>query len=267
MRHFKTTCIALLSAGALLTSCSNDSTTGTQEGKSTLQFNLTDAPAAYDAVYIDIQEVRVHVSNDGDTTSPNGWITLTNMNPGIYNLLDFQNGTDTLLATDEVPSGRISQVRLILGSNNSVVIDGVSNPLSTPSAQQSGLKLNVQQTLEPGVLYSFTLDFDATRSIVEKGNGTYSLKPVIRVFTAATSGAIKGYVMPTNSTSSVWAYNSVDTATAIADSVSGYFFIGGLPAGTYDVHFNAQAPFSDTTLTAISVSNGVVVDTDTTYIQ
>lgn len=265
MKHLKTTCIALLSAGALLTSCSEDSATP-ESGKSTLKFHLTDAPAAYDAVYIDVQEIRVHISNDGDTSQANGWVTLTDMNAGIYNLLDFQNGTDTLLASDEVPSGKISQVRLILGPNNTVVKDGVSSPLQTPSSQQSGLKLKVNSTLSPGILYNFSLDFDASRSIVETGNGTFILKPVIRVFTTATTGAIKGYVDPANSNTSVWAYNGVDTATSFADTVSGYFFVGGLPAGTYDLHFDAQTPFNDTTITAISVSTGVVVNTDTTFI-
>lgn len=269
MKYSKQLFSAALAVSVILASCSEEATSGNQmnSGNSTIQFNLTDAPGAYDAVYIDIREVRVHVSDDGDTTKQSGWITLTNVNPGIYNLLDFQNGTDTLLATDEVPSGKISQVRLILGPDNTVVKDGVSNSLKTPSAQQSGLKLLVNETLTPGVLYSFTIDFDASRSIVETGNGKFLLKPVIRVFTTATSGAIKGYVNPSNGSSSIWAYNSTDTATAIADTNNGYFFIGGLPAGTYEVEFDAISPYKDTTLTGISVNNGVVVDTDTTFLM
>ena len=40
-------------------------------------------------------------------------------NPGIYNLLDFTNGKDTLIADAELSGGSNSQIRLILGDNNS----------------------------------------------------------------------------------------------------------------------------------------------------
>jgi hypothetical protein len=60
-------------------------------------------------------------------------------------------------------------------------VDGVSYPLSTPSAEQSGLKLQVNATLEAGVVYTILLDFDANKSIVVTGNNTYKLKPVVSI--------------------------------------------------------------------------------------
>lgn len=47
-----------------------------------------------------------------------------------------------------------------------------------------------------GIEYKLWLDFDAGRSVVEIGNGNYILKPVIRIYSEATSGAIKGSVLP-----------------------------------------------------------------------
>jgi hypothetical protein len=178
-------------AGFLLLSvfwlaCSDDNQTAR------LEVRLTDAPGDYQEVNIDIQSVEVH-SSEGNQNS--GWTTL-DVEEGVYNILELTNGLDALLATAELPVGRISQIRLILGDNNSVKIDGVTHPLSTPSAQQSGLKLNLQAELTEGITYTITLDFDAARSIVEKGNGTYSLKPVIRALETATSGSIKGTVNP-----------------------------------------------------------------------
>ncbi len=131
-----------------VTACDKDDDNNTTEGKATMKMHLTDAPAAYDAVYIDVQEIEVH-SDTG------GWVTLANVKPGIYNLLDFRNGLDTLIAVGEVPSGKISQIRLILGPNNSVVENGITHSLKTPSAQQSGLKLNVNYTLQPGWFMNF----------------------------------------------------------------------------------------------------------------
>src|SRR5258706_15083960 len=133
---------------------------------------LTDAPnTVYDSVIIDLQAVEVT-----QATSTKSVVAL-NVNKGLYNLLDFTNGKDTLIASADLPTTMVLQVRLILGSNNYVVISGVRYPLETPSAEQSGLKLNVHATLLAGVEYIMTLDFDAARSIVVTGGGKYILKP------------------------------------------------------------------------------------------
>src|SRR5258706_7796793 len=109
-------------------SCNKNSSGG---GTGHLQVMLTDDPASYDAVYIDVQKVEIKVSPD--TNSNSGWQTINVLRPGVYNLLKFSNGIDTLLAAADVPAGKISQMRLVLGDNNSVVIDSQSYPLKTPS--------------------------------------------------------------------------------------------------------------------------------------
>jgi len=45
----------------------------------------------------------------------------------------------------------ISQFRFILGDDNTVVVDGITYPLKAPSGQQSGFKVNVDETLTDGV--------------------------------------------------------------------------------------------------------------------
>ena len=98
-------------ASIALTSCSKE------KANSRLTVYLTDAPAAYDAVNIEILGMEIKATTDG---GENGWQELP-VNAGIYNLLEFTNGMDTLLSTVELPEGRVSQLRLILGSNNSIV--------------------------------------------------------------------------------------------------------------------------------------------------
>ena len=142
--------------------------------KTTLNVYLTDGPGDFQQVNVDIQEVRIKSSDD---TSQ--WLSLPT-NTGIYNLLDFQNGVDTLLATGPVPAVVLKEVRLVLGPNNTVMKDSVLYDLDTPSAQQSGLKIKIDKSLGLTV-DSLTLDFDAAKSIVETGNGKFILKPVIRV--------------------------------------------------------------------------------------
>lgn len=169
----KTLLIALAASFAAFFACDKDDN-NTSNDTVTLNIRLTDGPGDYQQVNVDIEEVRIKSASDSSQ-----WITL-NTNAGIYNLLDFQNGVDTLLATGTVPSDTLKEVRLILGGDNSVMVDSVIYPLTTPSAQQSGLKIKIDKSLNISI-DTLTLDFDAEKSVVKTGNGGYILKPVIKV--------------------------------------------------------------------------------------
>ena len=133
--------------------------------------------STYDSILIDIQSISIHTSTDSAETS--GWFELET-NGGIYDLLDYDSGNDTLIAFDSVLQVQtISQIRLILGDSNTIVDDGVTYDLETPSAQTSGLKIQVHAELEADKSYKILLDFDADNSINKTGNGKYKLKPVI----------------------------------------------------------------------------------------
>ena len=71
-----------LSLGAImmlfLSSCKTDSDTN---GTASLKVNLTDAPAKYDKVEIDVQKLELGTGADG-------WTVLNLAKAGIYNLLD-----------------------------------------------------------------------------------------------------------------------------------------------------------------------------------
>lgn len=145
-----------------------------------LNIRLTDAPTALDSVVVDIQEVRVLFSSDSaDTTySDSSWVVM-NTNAGLYDLLSFQNGVDTLLATSPVPDDTVHQIRFILGSGNYVVESGTRYPLIIPSGSQSGLKVNLSRAMN-ATLQTVTIDFDAAASIRKVGNN-YFLRPVLLV--------------------------------------------------------------------------------------
>ena len=92
-----------------LTSC--DKNDDNASGTSSLSVRMTDAPGDYEEVNVDIQSVLIHRDDNANNNS-SGWVTLSNINPGVYNLLDFANGQDTLLASSTLPAGHISQIRL-----------------------------------------------------------------------------------------------------------------------------------------------------------
>lgn len=240
----------LLFTVVLFCSCSSDDT-------ARLEVRLTDSPGDYEEVNIDVQGVEVNGSNGNS-----GWVSL-DIEEGIYDILKLTNGIDTLLGSVELPAGRLQQIRLILGSENSVKINGQTFDLGTPSGQQSGLKLNLHANLMEGITYTILLDFDAARSIVDRGNGTYSLKPVIHGIEEATSGAIKGAVTPADATPAIYAISGSDTVgTAFADE-SGKFLVRGVPAGTYKVSIVPGGTYSPALKTGVSVTVGAITDIGT----
>lgn len=252
MRVIKIATLTMLLVPFIFTGCSKNDNKTTQ-----VQVRLTDAPADYDAIYIDVERVEIHSNEDG-------WVTL-NTQTGIYNLLDLTNGKDTLIASNELPSGTISQIRLVLGPNNTIVVDSVTHPLETPSAMQSGLKLQLHDELQPDVTYVITLDFDAARSIVETGNGNYQLKPVIRTIHEGIDGVIHGMIDPAASAPVVYAITGTDTFTTYADT-SGFFLIRGLQPATYKVDFEPVSPYKNKSITGVSVTKGNVSDLGTVQI-
>src|SRR5437868_2479158 len=108
-------------------SCQKESTDNS--GTSTINVRLTDAPTTYDEVNVDIREVNVKFADD--TLANNGWVTLSTY-PGIYKLLDLQNGVDTLLATGAFPTQVVREIRFVLGPNNTIKDAGVVYPLTVP---------------------------------------------------------------------------------------------------------------------------------------
>ncbi len=262
-KFFLPAAILIFTTIAFLISCQKEIKSGNSSGSPRLKVYLTDAPASYDKVLIDVKDVQINLTND----STSGWQSLSNVAVGIYDLLDLTNGNDTLLADSNVPIGTISQVRLILGSNNAVVVNGISIPLTTPSGQQSGLKINVHQRVDSGLLYNLVLDFDAARSIVKTGNGRYMLKPVVRGNFELTAGRIKGVVAPDSVTTSVLAIMGTDTTGTFTDS-NGNYLIGGLSAGTYSLLFiPTDTAFFNANRNGINVSLGTITTVDTVHLQ
>lgn len=248
-----------ISAIVLFISC-DLSTTDTTPG--TMRVMLTDAPGNYESVLIDIQEVRIHANGDAEDEE-NGWITI-NDEPIQVDLMELTNGNMEFLGDAELEAGRYNQMRFILGDNNEVVVDGETHPLTTPSAQQSGLKLNINADVESGITYTLLLDFDASRSIVSAGNsGQYILKPVIRTVSLAETGAIGGDIEPADAMPWVYAIAGEDTVAGTRASEEGDFLMIGIPSGTYQV---SVQPVDDQ-FNPLVISSVDVAAPDTTILE
>ena len=242
---------------------SDDNTSGT----SRIKVSVTDNPGDYDEVNIEILDVKIKNSNG---TDENGWVSIGIINPGVYNLLELTGGVIAPLSDSEIPSGFLGQIRLILGENNTVVKDGITYPLNTPSAQQSGLKVQIQQDVTGGVLYRLILDFDAAKSIVKAGNsGQYILKPVLRVLSFAPSGgSVKGVVAPDSIVTAIYAINGPDTVASTFTQVgNGNYMFKDLGAGTYNFSYVPNDTIHKTATRSVPVTLGQITIVDTVKLE
>jgi hypothetical protein len=138
---------------------------------SNVVISMKDAPAAFSEVNVEVTDIEVHCNGSG-------WIHVP-VTDSIYNLLALQGNNATYLANALLPSETITQVRLILGTHNSVVSGTTTYQLLLSSEDETGLKVDIQKSLAGGVTYDLLIDFDAEQSIVDEGNGSYRLKPVL----------------------------------------------------------------------------------------
>lgn len=201
-RNMKFTLGAALLAG--LAACGGGGGGDSAAGSGTLRLALTDAPSCgYDAVHVTVAKVRVHQSSSaGDADA--GWSEIV-LNPARrVDLLSLTNGVLMELGQIPLPTGKYTQMRLVLADNsatqplaNSVLPTGGREvALKTPSGQQSGVKTNINIDIAENKMADFVLDFDACKSVVQAGaSGQYLLKPVVTVIPRYVSG-VQGYVDP-----------------------------------------------------------------------
>lgn len=243
----------LIALAGFVAGCNSSPTSSSGEG--TFQIDLIDSPGSFDAVNIVIDSVQAHVALQDSTSK---WVTLNNT-PGTYDLLQLVNGVNAVIGKSPVPAGRYSQIRLFIGNGSNVVVGTNAYPITIPSGMQSGLKLNVDATIQSHMTYVLTLDFNVNQSIITLGNlaaGNYILDPVIRVITTASNGAISGTVLPATARASITAFGSSDTVSTVADT-SGNFVVGYLSAGTYTLQVVPyDTTFNDTTISNEKVSVG-----------
>lgn len=227
--------VLLLSVAVFFTGCDGLLDTGSESETGSMEVMLHDAPADYEEVNVFIE--RVEVNNIEEDT---GWVEI-GAPQQTFDLLELTNGAMAHLGTAELETGTYEQIRLILSSDgHNVVIDGEPHDMFVPSGEQTGIKLNINAEILPDINYTLLLDFDAARSVVERGTQQsgieYLLKPVIRATNQAESGNIAGEVSPIEAEPFVYAIEADDTLSSTrADADDGSFTLVGLEEGSYTV--------------------------------
>ena len=263
---------------AAFVACKKDYSSALNTRTKTLSLHLLDDPSNFDNVFIDIKYVEVkidtikeHLDNNNDNSDKDDidgdddhkdhdqygkWDTLQ-INPGIYDLAKLRNGVDTLLGSVNIPRSIVRKIRLTLGTNNSVVVNGQIYPLhqSTGTNSYVYVKINDDDLDESATDHlGLWVDFNIYESIKEE-NGMYYLKPVLHAFNFNKAGKLEGKVFPAEAKAFIKAYSSTDTAYAVPEK-DGEYKITGLKEGTYDVYFKGSNGYRDTLITGILIKLG-----------
>ncbi|MCH8978992.1 MAG: DUF4382 domain-containing protein [Armatimonadetes bacterium] len=234
----------------------------TSASNGTLAFVLADAPTTgVTEVNITVDRVEAHI--DGE------WVTITAPQDS-YNLLDLTQQAAPL-GSASVPAGTYTQVRVFI-SGASVVDEQGTHDVTMPSVDETGIKLNVDYTVEPGKITTILLDFNVAKSLVQRGDGSYLITPVIAAVVEILSGTISGTVTSGGEAvegaevTAVYAEGDnyeigTEVNTAVSDE-NGMFKIWALLPGKYTVSV-AQTSDGDQAVAEMTVEDVVVTaDTD-----
>jgi hypothetical protein len=172
----------------------------TEPGSTSLTVLLTDAPGDVRAAVVTISEI--YLQGSGQAESEDAGRVLVSSEPRTVDLLTLAASTTTLVAEEDVPSGRYGQLRFVItgaylevenddGSTSifasSEDYDGlpvsaeVAGELQMPSLGQSGLKVNLpgdalDLTGEEAVLL---VDFDVAESFGHEAGTGWVMHPVV----------------------------------------------------------------------------------------
>lgn len=273
------TLIAIVSLVAV--ACNKSTSVENGPGIQQVNFMLTDGPGSYDNVFIDIKSLQIvidtaregsrkrdtcnwdHIGSHRESRRDSGlvWTTIP-IKAGVYDILKFRNGLDTLFASANVPKGSVRLVRIEFGTNNSLVKDSVTHPLNLSPNLPNFLviKLKGHEFEEfASRRHRLWLDFDVSRSIIE-ANGRFYLIPVMHTFVEKNTASVAGKVKPRDAKAVITLFNNTDTAYALPNK-EGEFKMRGLKDGTYKLFVKASNGYRDTT-----INNVVVVQPKTTSV-
>jgi len=234
----------------------------------TLKLAITDKMSDnFQNVVISIREIRVVPAGreNAPDTDPGLPLVVRFATPRVIDVMQLQF-VQQALGDVVLPSGTYSQIRLILDPNpngqgqqpvNYLVLKSdltTRIPLTTPSAQQSGLKVLGPIEIKPDIINAVMIDFDPNTAIVARGNGDYNLKPtgirLVRMSEMLTQyGSISGVV---SSTFKDWSSATVSVkrrgAVNDIDPIAAGRIFSNFTSGAWQSPFAAFVPPSSTTV-------------------
>ena len=216
-----------------------------------VRLGLTDAPVdGADAVLVTINTVDIRRAGGGP------WQTFVGESR-TFDLLSLTGGVNEVLGEQVLEPGEFSGVRLIVESAQ-IVIDGETFDLEVPSGEQRGIQLQGNFSIVTGETLDLMMDFDARKSITQRGNGNnFALKPVVRMVPTTGAGFIAGRVfVDTDEELAVVVIATQDgeeISSAIVDPEDGTYRISFLEPGLYDLHLETELVIEPAEISQVEV--------------
>jgi hypothetical protein len=148
-----------------------------QGGKGTLVIQITDAPSSLNLSHanVTISQVQVHMSAGGGNNTTAGWYTIVNESK-TFDLINL-TGVTAFFGNANLSVGMYTQIRLTVEACVITVNDTEYN-CTVPSG---AIKLIKPFVIQANQTTTLTMDFDAQKSITEKGDHKYMFQPVIKI--------------------------------------------------------------------------------------
>jgi hypothetical protein len=245
-------CILLIGLSACGSSTSGNTSGGRGNPSSvpgTISIGITDA--AVD----DAQEVWIQFT--GATVKPTNGNAIDFMFDSVknINLLSLQGTFSTdLMNNAVVPLGSYEWIRLHVNANNDNIVDsyiklddGSIHELWIPSGDETGLKIVSGFELSAMDNIKLMVDFDLRKSVV-LSNGTYKLRPTLRMVNMKDSGTITGTI----DSSEVIAANCSDSDPTTGNAV---YLFKGINAIPDDMRNGNHGPFTSANV-ELNVASG-----------
>ena len=278
----KTLKISLIAASLLVafmlifSGCTKNGIDASAGGK--VAVYLTDGPGEFDAVFIDIQKVEVkidtssaHKDNDDRCKDDDDrddhqkrkddygeWVDIK-FTPAVIDVLSLRNGVETKLGEANILTGTVRKIRITLGTQNSVVKNGVTSTLELRNETNNFLYVKLydkhRERNANNSNVSVWVDFDVANSIYEK-DGKFYLKPVLRPFNNKNFGEVEGKVLPLEAKAVVRITNGAGFNGVALPNREGKFKLRGLESGTYTVTVEGLAPYLDKVISNVVVTKG-----------
>lgn len=145
------------------TNCSTDDV-GDNENVTSIAVKLKSTVGELENVYMQIEDVQFKVSDNEN--SPNAWISLNAINQGTINACNFIGDAQLLLVDYvEIQSTFIHEIRLVLGENNFIDVNGLLVNLDVSDLGNATPSNLVNTELIANRTYEFVIDVDIDKSI------------------------------------------------------------------------------------------------------
>jgi hypothetical protein len=250
---------------------------------------LSDGPADYQQVVLDIQKIEVKEGLDeedqnyanslsfDDNTDDNMMISdafgtwkQVNSLPSKIDILALKNGVDTLLGKITLLNAA-RKVRITLGNDN-YVIDNQGNRqnLTLENTTENLIYVTLGEAdIDEGETpqqKKIHVDVDLGNSIQER-SGSFVLTPSVKAFSSKGYGELSGRVFPENIKALVSITNDLGETTYAIPEKNGEFRVRGLKEGI-NYMVSIQAPnFITQTIETIAISKGNKTELNPVYLE